>query len=126
MEDLLHGWRDGSLVPGPDALDLLARANDLLSAQVDALVAHQEIPSGEEIGGRIRSVCHPGGPPRGTPPAAAGAAPPVGTTVAPSAPGGDTRPRLLVDLAIRQGAPLPGARAMVILKRLEEHREGLE
>ena len=32
MEDLLHLWRDGSLAPTPEALDLLTQASDRLSA----------------------------------------------------------------------------------------------
>ncbi len=124
LEDLLHQWRDGALGPTPGSVDLLTRANDLLSAQVDALVAHQEMPSGEEIGRQIRSLCSPSEN-RHQPPVTDAAAPAQGTG-APAAAAGDTRPRLLVDIAIRQGAPLPGARAMVILKRLEEHGQVLE
>jgi len=123
MEDLLHQWRDGVFGSTPGSIELLTRANDLLSAQVDALVAHQEIPSGDEIGRQIRSLCSPS---EDRPQAAAGAAAAPHGTDEPAAEAVDTRPRLLVDIAIRQGAPLPGARAMVILKRLEEHGQVLE
>ena len=127
MEDLLHQWRDGASAPTPASLDLLTRANDHLSAQLDALVAHQEMPSGDEIGRQIRSFRSPSEDPPRRPalPDADTTDHPRGADAAP-ADAGDTRPRLLVDIALRQGAPLPGARAMVILKRLEEHGQVLE
>jgi two-component system, chemotaxis family, sensor kinase CheA len=123
LEDLLHQWRDRTLRPTPGSIELLTRANDLLSAQLDALVAHQEMPSGEEIERQIRSLCSPPEDPR---PPAADTALPAQDTDTTAAAAADTRPRLLVDIAIQQGAPLPGARAMVILKRLEEHGRVLE
>ena len=120
MEDLLHRWRDGHDHPAQDSLALLTRANDHLSAQLDAVVAKHDVPPGEDVVQAIRALC----PTVETRPAAGGASPEA--KGAPPAPAGavathDTRPRLLIDVAIRSGAPLPGARAMVILKRLEEH-----
>jgi two-component system chemotaxis sensor kinase CheA len=143
MEDLLHLWRDQALTPTPEALDLLTRASDRLSAQVDAAEAQADLPGGGEIERQIRSLCpSPGDAPRAAlPPGAGGGegsreAPAPGGGEPPGSPGEDAgepvpapdraRPRLLVDIAIRPGAPLPGARAMVILKRLEGHGRVLE
>ncbi|OLD65085.1 MAG: hypothetical protein AUI52_08325 [Acidobacteria bacterium 13_1_40CM_2_68_10] len=142
MEDLLHLWRDGAVTPTPETLELLTRASDRLSAQVDAIAAHSDLPGGEEIERQIRALCPdpmgdapvastawPGG--AGSPESRAGGR---GESAAGQGQAGanpmptpdDPRPRLLVDIAIRPGAPLPGARAVVILKRLEEHGRVLE
>ncbi len=120
MEDLLHLWRDGALTPTPEGLELLAQASDRLSAQVDAVAAHATLPGGEEIERRIRSLCPVPKAPATAAPSAAQAGP------EPPGPADEARPRLLVDIALRPGAPLPGARAMVILKRMEEHGRVLE
>lgn len=126
MEDLLHRWRDGTLTPEPASIAVLMQANDRLSAQLDAIVAGDDLPSGDSIRDALRALAAPAG----------GAAPEV--SAASPAPGGavtlpgedvipvDPRPHVEVDVVIRHGAPLPGARAMVILKRLEEHGRILE
>src|SRR3989441_1134458 len=141
MEDLLHLWRDGALTPTPETLELLTRASDRLSAQVDAVAAHADLPGGEEIESRIRALCQDtmGAASSGGTPSPGGAGSQESRTGGRGEPadggretGGaqttpdDPRPRLLVDIAIRPGAPLPGARAVVILKRLEEHGRVLE
>ncbi len=118
MEDLLHLWRGGRDHPATDSLALLTRANDHLSAQLDAVAAKRDLPPGEDIAEAIRALC-PATP--GVPPAAGAAATAPEAGPAGAAATDDPRPRLLIDVAIRSGAPLPGARAMVILKRLEEH-----
>ena len=133
MEDLLHCWRDGSRSPAPESIDLLTRANDCLSAQLDAVVARIDLPSGDGIRDAIRALSPSGKD--GAASGNAGAAPGgPGPEAAPGRSGGeeataapaDPRPRLLIDVVISQGSPLPGARAMVILKRLEEHGRILE
>jgi two-component system, chemotaxis family, sensor kinase CheA len=127
MEDLLHLWRSGALPPGPGAFELLTRANDHLAAQIDALVARAEVPSGDEIAARIRALCTTPGTPTGAAADDDDDAPaPERDAGATDHPAPEARPCLLVDIAIRQNAPLPGARAMVILKRLEEHGRVLE
>ena len=126
MEDLLHLWRDRALPPAPEAFDLLTRANDHLSAQIDALVARTEVPAGDAIAARIRALCATAGSPPGVPAPGEEGHPPVPGPVPAEATARDDRPRLLVDIALREGAPLPGARAMVIVKRLGEHGSVLE
>jgi two-component system, chemotaxis family, sensor kinase CheA len=116
MEDLLHRWRDHATAPTPEALEVLTRANDHLSSQVDAVVAGQELPIASTIESQIRALS-PAPPEPGIP---SGTTPPVEKEIDPYR-AEDGRPRLLVDVAIRKDAPLPGARAMVILKRLQEH-----
>jgi len=125
MEDLLHLWRDGSLRPDPDSLDRLVKANDHLSIQLDAVVSRREIPAADEAVQALRVLC----PPRDPAPVAGS----DGTVESPApapqreaAVEGEPRPRLVVDVAIRTGAPMAGARAMVILKRLEEHGRVVE
>ena len=56
MEDLLHHWRDGALAPNPGSIDLLMRANDCLSAQLDAVVAGTDLPSGDAIRETLRAL----------------------------------------------------------------------
>lgn len=124
MEDLLHLWRDGALAPTPESVDLLMRANDRLSAQLDAAVAGVDMPSGDPFRDALRALASPAG--EGTTGSAArGASVPGGASAdSPSgeaAPPLGPRPHLAIDVVIRHGAPLRGARAMVILKRLEEH-----
>ena len=120
MEDLLHRWRDGGVRPTPESLALLTRGNDHLSAQLDAVVTKRDLSPGEDIVQAIRALCPA---PPDAPPAAEGALPAreAAGPATGAAATDDPRPRLLIDVAIRDGAPLPGARAMVILKRLEEH-----
>src|SRR5262245_17809356 len=116
IEDLLHVWREGRLTPTPQILERLTRASDLLSAQVDAVAARRDLPDGEEIARSIRALLPDGRDGSRSP------APSAAKASMPSpAPADDPRPRLLVDIALRPGTPLPGARAIVILKRLEEH-----
>ena len=121
IEDLLHVWREGRLTPTPEILDRLTRASDLLSAQVDAAAARREIQDGEEIERSIRALLpddrdEARSPAPSTPKA----------SIPEPAPPDDPRPRLLVDIALRPGTPLRGARAIVILKRLEEHGRVVE
>lgn len=127
MEDLLHHWRDGALAPTPGSIDLLMRANDCLSAQLDAVVAGTDLPSGDAIRETLRALCPASGDSgraSGDPGGDAARARPGGETV--TAVPADQRPHLAIDVVIRQGTPLPGARAIVILKRLEEHGRILE
>ena len=122
MEDLLHRWRDGALAPTPESIDLLMRASDQLSAQLDAAVARVDMPSGDPLRDALRALASPAG--EGTPGSAApGGSVPVGESARSGEAAGvlDPRPHLTIDVVIRHGAPLRGARAMVILKRLEEH-----
>lgn len=128
MEDLLHRWRDGTLTPEPASIALLIQANDRLSAQLDAIVAGGDLPSGDPFRDALRALGAPAGEgatreaPPGEDPAPRGAAALHGEDPVPV----DTRPLLEIEVVIRHGAPLPGARAMVILKRLEEHGRILE
>ncbi|MEK7283636.1 MAG: chemotaxis protein CheA [Acidobacteriota bacterium] len=127
MEDLLHHWRDGALAPNPGSIDLLMRANDCLSAQLDAVVAGTDLPSGDAIRETLRALSPASGDTGVAPGDPGGDAPrerPGGEAV--TAVPADQRPHLAIDVVIRQGTPLPGARAMVILKRLEEHGRILE
>jgi len=129
MEDLLHRWRDGTLTPEPASIAVLMQANDRLSAQLDAIVAGEELPSGESFREALRALAAPAGAGGAAPetpaagPAPGGAAAPAGAAAPPGeeVTAADPRPRMEIDVVIRHGAPLPGARAMVILKRLEEH-----
>ena len=131
MEDLLHRWRDGALMPDPASIALLMQANDRLSAQLDAVVAGGDLPSGESIRDALRALAAAGGAGAAADGAArdhAGRDPVPGAEAAPAGldAAADPRPRLAIEVVLRHGAPLPGARAMVILKRLEEHGRILE
>ena len=127
MEDLLHRWRDGTLTPDPASIAILMQANDRLSAQLDAVSAGGDLPSGDSIRDALRALAAPGGAGAAADGAAGrDAAPGAETAPAGGDPAADPRPRLALEVVIRHGAPLPGARAMVILKRLEEHGRVLE
>ena len=132
MEDLLHRWRDGALSPGPESIALLMQANDRLSAQLDAVVAGGVLPSGDTLREALRLLAAPpvgGASERGAAQEAVNPGPaPGGGAAAPGgdAPAPDPRPQVKIDVVIRHGAPLPGARALVIVKRLEEHGQILE
>jgi two-component system chemotaxis sensor kinase CheA len=139
MEDLLHDWRNGSLTPPPETLDLLLRASDRLAAQVDAVAAGAEPPAAGDLVGALRSACGPDaaagdGAGRTAAPAdspapgavvAADGGVPAGAGDVPAdpdagRPGAPDGPRLRVEVVIRSDAPLPAARAMVVLRRLGE------
>ncbi len=128
MEDLLHAWRGGGERPSPGTLDLLVRATDRLSVQVESIASGGAPGPEEELTKALRAAVPPA--PRaaraaGTPPAPAEDAPPEGAGASrPEEP--DSRPRLRVDIILRPGTPLPGARALVILKRLREHGRVLD
>jgi len=118
MEDLLHRWRDGALRPEPESLGRLVRANDHLSIQLDAVASGRDIPAGDDVVQAIRDLGQPRGP---APVAESGAPAPAVPPDPGDAGGGASRPRLVIDVAIRSGTPMAGARAMVIVKRLQEH-----
>src|SRR6185436_7557951 len=78
MEDLLHRWRDGTLTPDPASIAVLMQANDRLSAQLDAVAAGGDLPSGDSIRDALRVLAAPGGAGAaadGAAPSAAGRAP---------------------------------------------------
>ncbi|HEU4403223.1 MAG TPA: chemotaxis protein CheA [Candidatus Polarisedimenticolia bacterium] len=124
VEDLLHDWRERGAPPSTARLDLLVRAADRLAAQVEAAAAGEEIPAESDLIAALAAGAPDAGGRTAAPgPAAPGEAPAPSVPAAPPTPEEtiDTRPRLIVEVAIRPGAPLPGARAMVILKRLGDH-----
>jgi two-component system chemotaxis sensor kinase CheA len=118
MEDRLQEWRDGRPPPTAEAIDLLLRVSDRLAAQVDAVAAGAEAPEAADLVAALKS-------PAAWAPAGAGPAPPPEreTPRTPSAPG---RPRLRIEIAVAPGTPLPGARALVLLKRMADHGEVIE
>jgi len=131
MEDLLHGWRERGAAPSATTLDLLLRATDRLSAQVEAVAAggeaaveadlvsalHAAAPAKDAAAGDAAPAApEAGGFGTGAPGAGAGAP----ATGAPGAEDGALS-RLEIDVVLRPGTPLPAARAMVILKRLADH-----
>ncbi len=135
MEDIFHGWRDRGLEPSAESLDLLQRGSDRLAAQVDAVAANQEPQPETDLAAALRAcltgategvagggaspnpaatagspapAANPGSPAPNAPPA-----PPAGASGA--AP--DTPP-IELRIALREGTPLPAARALVLLKNL--------
>ena len=121
MEDLFQVWRDRGAATSPEALDLLQRGSDRLAAQVDAVAAGAEPPSESELAAALRAAsgadtaAGPGGASRG----------PADDSPAPAAREGegedeDDDARLHLEIVLREGAPLPAARALVVLKRLAE------
>ncbi len=115
VEDLLHDWRDGHSTPSPEVLDLLVRATDKLAAQVDAVAAGGDAPHAEEsllVSLRVQRVARAG---------EIAAAPHEVVQSIQAAHPVDERPHCVVDITFRPATQLPGARAMVILKRLEEY-----
>ena len=131
MEDLLHGWRERGAAPSAATLDLLLRATDRLSAQVETVAAGGEAAVEADLVSALHAVApanhaalEDGAPAAGAfgsgalgagAPGAAADVPPPGAAGAD-----DGLPRLEIEVVLRPGTPLPAARAMVILKRLAE------
>jgi two-component system chemotaxis sensor kinase CheA len=124
MEDLLHAWRGGGRSPASGTLDLLARATDRLSAQIESIAGGGAPGMEGELTAALRAAAP--APPRDAPSAAT--APPAEVPPTGSAPADepDARPRLRVEINLKAGTPLPAARALVILKRLRDHGRILE
>jgi two-component system, chemotaxis family, sensor kinase CheA len=121
MEDLFHGWRDHGASSSPQVLELLQRSADGLAARVDA-IARGASPPPPEAGllEALRAAATGASAPGSPVPSPQPAAPPSA-----AAPGSDddleTRPRLILEIALRPGIPLPAARAQVILRHLSRH-----
>jgi two-component system, chemotaxis family, sensor kinase CheA len=135
MEDAFHVWRDRGPAPAGEQLETLLRAGDRLAAQVDAIAAGGEAPVETELVASLRSG--PEGREAGAAAQTPEAAPP-GPEAPPAAPLQTARspeaerspeaatPALQVEVSIAPTAPLPAARALVVLKRLEEMGQVLD
>jgi two-component system, chemotaxis family, sensor kinase CheA len=113
VENLLHDWRDRGTAPAAEVIDLLIRSTDRLAAQVDAVAAGGDAPPGDDLVVALRTE-HPSARVGGS------AATPEEVAPTPPGPSEEARPRWIFDITLRPGTQLPGARAAVILKRLQE------
>jgi two-component system chemotaxis sensor kinase CheA len=135
MEDLFHAWRDAGRVPSAEAFDLLQRGADRLAAQIDGVASGGSPGAAPDLVAALRAFVPPAGAPAPGPPVAAGRAPgaPAPKSGAPEtaprkggAGSGPGSTRLHLEVTLRPDAPLPAARALVIVKRLEEVGRVLE
>jgi two-component system, chemotaxis family, sensor kinase CheA len=123
LEDRFQVWRDRGLAPAGEHLELLLRGSDRLAAQVDAIGAGAEAPGETELVASLRG--HQEGTGESviphnpeTAPSRTEAPPPA--PIRPAQDDDDSAPALQIEVVIAPAAPLPAARAMVVLKRLEE------
>ena len=146
MEDLFHRWREGGSAPPSETLDTLLKAADALASQIDTIESggdpgtageivrelqthhkregeSQGGPSGAPGGGAGDDAgSQTAGPGDGGAPDPGGAAGQASTdTKDGSSPDEDPRPRLCIEVALKPDAPLPAARALVVLRRLGDH-----
>lgn len=127
MEDIFHVWRDRGASPTAESLDLLQRGSDRLAAQVDMVATQGEPQPETELAAALRkSIAGPAtGDAAGAAPPKPGAAaedplpdaPPAATSAAPQ---GTEDPQFGLRITLREGTPLPAARALILLKRIAE------